>query len=108
MPKNASSPPFEVTARLWCDKKEERKKHKDENREWLSGKGLGLLRQRLNAELVGGERSIQDDDNVLVLAEKRVGYALDKSFRDSVADMLRGFIESVDPIIEQVLQDQNE
>ena len=102
LPKAAQSGPFEVTVRFRCDKKDQVKSHAEkDSEEWFSEQDLMALKQRFE-----GRGVIHDDDRWLLLDESRTGDSLDSMFRDSVADMVRGFVEGVTPVVQEIVEEQ--
>ena len=104
LPKEHLSAPFEVTIRFRCDKKDQVKSRQGKDREsWFSEKDLAFLKQRLE-----GCGNMHDDDRWLLLDDSRTGDKLDSSFRDSVADMVRGFVECVTPVVKGIVEEKNQ
>ena len=108
LPKETRSAPFVITIKFRCDKQDQIKRHR-ENRKGFSEKDLITLREHLEPLRVpDSERIIQEDEKWLVLDESITGDALDTTFRDQVGDMVRGFIEAVTPVVNELVEEKNE
>ncbi|MDA1348272.1 MAG: endonuclease NucS [Chloroflexi bacterium] len=108
LPKETRVAPFKVTILMRCDKEEQVKRHQDSD-VWFSDNDLVTLKDRLAApEVATNERTLRDDDRWLILSESRSGDALDGPFQGTVADMVRGFVESVTPIVQDIAKAESE
>ena len=108
LPKVTQSAPFEVSVRLSCNKRDQVRRHR-ENEEWFSQQALTDFSKRLaDLEVAQGGKITFEDDSWLAFDDKRTGEALDSAFRDSVANKLRGFIERVTPVVNGIIDERNE
>ena len=108
LPKETRSAPFKVTFRLRCNKMAQIKKHQ-EDPEFLSEDDLIALRNQLAAQKVATrERSLDDNDQWLLLDESRTGDALNEALKDTVADMVSAFMESVTPVVSEITENKTD
>ena len=103
----SQGPPHKAIAWFQCARRGRVRKSQD-TEEWFSDRDLTTLRQRLETLEVVKDQSIKDDDRRLRFGATRTGNALDSSFRDVLADTMRAFIESVTPVVVQIVQEKND
>ena len=92
-----------MTMRFRCDKKDQATRHK-KSEEWFSPDDLANLQSELQAlVLTENQATATENDRWLLVDKTLAGDSLGPEFKDSVADMVRDFIQAVTPAVDHIM-----